>query len=270
MQGSERYMTTNESLEPLAILKFGGNSIQADRTGSFVLKLVNGGEWKFDLGEIGKLDTILSEFTSQKDGVHEKVFWRTNGAKIIQVRLRGDWSPKVVYLVEGGTREGYFHHGEIPQLRYNIQILTSEGAPYGRPIRLLDVVEESRQEDLVTQQQVPLNNRNSNSALVIEREFSREVKKTIQTETSFGIGIDYYISLNLETRYGVTQEDNISERIMVKMEAQPGEYKIYTITWKEVWIKGHAVFEMGDSRHQKIPFRLKSGLEPHITQEIID
>jgi hypothetical protein len=132
----------------------------------------------------------------------------------------------------------------------------------------VNVVEEGRIEEVVSIQQIPLNNRNSNSPLIAEREFIREATKSVETETSFGIGFDYYISLNLQRRFSVKQEDKLIERIMVRMEAQPGEFKIYTIIWKEVWVTGHAEFEMAN-RREKVPFRLKSGLEPEIKQEIL-
>jgi len=252
----------------VAQFKFGGNTIEADQTGKFTIHLVNGGEWLFDLGEIGELDAILAEFEQIKKGEHERVFWRTNGSKIIQLRIQDDSSPQHVHLVEGGTRKAYFRRNEIPILRKNIRILTSEGAPYGRSIRVLDVVEEDRVEEIITIQQVPLNNRNSNSPLVVEREFTREAKKVVDSEISFRTGFDYYVSLNLERHFGIRQEEKIAERIMVRMEAQPGEFKIYTIVWKEVWITGTAEFELG-KRREKVPFRLKSGLEPEIRQEIV-
>lgn len=254
--------------ETVGEFKFGGNTIKANRAGEFTIELVHGGEWVFDLGEISKLNSILSEFVSITKGKHERTFWRTNGSKIIRLLIRDDSLSYIVFLSEGGTRDGYFWRSEIPELLNNIRILTSEGAPYGRPILMLNVIKESRQEELVTQQQIPLNNVNSNSPLVIEREFTRESTKTVTSEVSFGVGIDYYISVNLETHFGINREDKISERIMVRMEAEPGEHKIYTITWKEVWIIGHAEFDMGD-RREKVRFRLKSGLEPNIKQEVL-
>lgn len=256
-------MSNNESVGKFG---FGSNSITANQTGTFTIKLANGGEWLFDLGEISKLDEILAEFGKIKKGNHERIFWRTNGTKIIQVTIKD--GSKYIRLVEGGTLKGYFWRSEIPELRRNIQLLTSEGAPYGRSIQLINVIEEDRVEEIVTIQQVPLNNRNSNSPLIVEREFTRETAKSINVETSFGIGFDYYVLLNLETHFSVKQEDKITERIMVRMEARPGEFKIYRITWKEVWIAGKAEFELGD-RREKVPFRLKSGLEPDIKQEII-
>jgi hypothetical protein len=90
----------------------------------------------------------------------------------------------------------------------------------------------------------------------------------VVTESSFGIGFDYYIALNLERHYLVKREDKITERAMVRMEAQPGEFKIVTITWKEVWRTGFAEFDLGN-RREKVPFRLKSGLEAAIEQETL-
>jgi hypothetical protein len=254
-------MTSNE---PVGLFKFGGNEISADSTGKFTIKLVNGGEWFLDVDEIGRLDKILAEFEQGVKERIERVFWRTNGAKVIQVAA----DSSKVYLVEGGTKSGYFYLGEVPPLRQNIRILTTDGAPYGRSIRLLNVVEENRVEEIVTIQEVPLNNRNSKSPLVVEREFTREAARSVNIETSFGIGFDYYIFLNLERHFSVKREDKITERVMVRMEAQPGEVKIYTIIWKEVWRTGYAEFDLG-ARREKVPFRLKSGLEPEIKQETL-
>jgi hypothetical protein len=262
--------------EPIGEFKFGTNSIKADRTGRFTLHLTSGRDWIFDLGELTYLDAILAEFETIKKGRHERSFWRTNGSKIVQVIISYKFSDTsiffdpYVFLVEGGTHTGRFYVREINGLRKGIHLLTSEGAPYGRSIRLLDVIEEDRYEELVAQTKVPLNNRNSNSPLIMEREYIREAKKVIHTETSFGVGFDYYIALNLETRYGVNREDKISERVMLRMEAQPGEHKAYTIIWKEVWITGYGVFDMGNNRNEKIRFRLKSGLEADIRQERLD
>lgn len=257
-------MATNE---PVGIFRFGGNTIAADQTGKFTIALTNGGVWYFDVDEISKLDEILSEYA---DGVREpmeRVFWRTNGTKIIQVYA--DPPSSRVIFSEGGTRSGYFKLGEVPLLRNIIRLLTTDGAPYGRSIRLQNVVEEGRLEEIVTIQEIPLNNRNSKSPLIVEREFTREAVKSINVETSFGIGFDYYISLNLERHFLVKHEDKITERAMVRMEAQPGEYKIYTIIWKEVWHTGYAEFDLG-TRREKVPFRLKSSLEAEIRQEAFD
>jgi hypothetical protein len=133
---------------------------------------------------------------------------------------------------------------------------------------LLNVIEYGRVEEVVTIQEIPLNNRNSKSSLIVEREFTREASKSVNTETSFGIGFDYYTSLNLERHFSVKRDDKITERIMVRMEAQPGEVKIYTIIWKEVWRTGYAEFDLG-TRREKVVFRLKSGLEPEIKQETL-
>jgi len=252
------------STEPVGEFAFGGNKIRADQTGKFTINLSSGGEWVFDVGEIGKLDAILAEYEGGVKPPQERSFWRTNGSKIIQVTADGS----AINLIEGGKRSGYFRPNETSQLRHWIKVLTSEGAPYGRSIRLLDVKEESRYEELVTTQQIPLNNRNSNTPLVAEREFIREATKSVHADVSFGVGYDYYVVLNLETRFGIKREDKIIERIMVRMEAAPGEFKIYTIIWKEVWVKGYAEFDMGNHR-EKIPFRLKSGLEPEIKQEML-
>lgn len=243
---------------------FGRNRISADQTGQFTLALVNGGVWLFDVEEIGKLDRILAEYANGIKGRVERVFWRTNGTKVMQVVAEGS----NVHLIEGGTRGGYFLFNEIPVLRKNIQVLTTDGAPYGRSIRLLNVVEEDRIEEIVTIQEIPLNNRNSKSPLVVEREFVREATRAVITESSFGIGFDYYIALNLEHHYSVKREDKIIERAMVRMEAQPGEIKIAKIIWKEVWRTGYAEFDLG-YRREKVPFRLKSGLEPAIEQETL-
>jgi hypothetical protein len=250
------------SNEPVGLFKFGGNEISADPTGKFIIKLVNGGEWFFDVDEISKLDEILSEFEKGVKERIEHIFWRTNGTKVIQISA----DTSNVYLVEGGTKSGYFKLGEITFLRHNIRILTTDGAPYGRSIRLLGVIEENRVEEVVTIQEVPLNNRNSKSSLIVEREFTREAVKSVNIETSFGVGFDYYITLNLERHFSVKHEDKIIDRVMVRMESKPGEVKIYTIIWKEVWRTGYAEFDLG-SRREKVPFRLKSGLEPEIKQE---
>jgi hypothetical protein len=252
------------STESVGVFTFGSNKISADQTGKFTVRLVNGGDWLFDVDEIGKLDEILSEYAQGVKLYTEKVFWRTNGVKVLQVGA----DTSKIYLVEGGERKGHFGISEIPQLRQNIRILTTDGSPYGRSIRLLNVVEQDRIEEIVTINEIPLNNRNSKSSLIVEREFVRETSKIITTESSFGIGFDYYISLNLERYFSVKHEDKITERIMVRMEAQPGEVKIYTIIWKEVWRSGYAEFDLG-SRRERIAFKLKSGLEPDIKQEAL-
>lgn len=250
--------------EPVGLFKFGGNEISADSTGKFTVKLVNGGEWFFDVNEIARLDEFLAEFEQGVNEQTERVFWRTNGTKVIQVA--SDASKE--YMVEGGTKSGYFYLNEVPSLRKNIRVLTTDGAPYGRSIRLLNVVEEDRVEEVVMIQEVPLNNRNSKSPLVVEREFIREASRSVSIETSFGIGFDYYIFLNLERHFSVKHQDKLTERIMVRMEALPGEVKIYTIIWKEVWRTGYAEFALG-ARRENIPFRLKSDLEPEIKQETL-
>jgi hypothetical protein len=246
------------------VFKFGGNKVSADPTGKFIVHLFNGGDWIFDVGEIGKLDAILSKYEKGVKSAEESVFWRTNGSKIIQVTA----DPSYITLIEGGKKTGYFRPNEIHQLRQCLRLLTSEGAPYSRSICLLDWKEESRYEELITTQQIPLNNRNSTTPLVAEREFTRETSKSVTADVSFGVGYDYYVTLNLEAQLGIKHEDKISERIMLRMEAAPGEFKIYTIIWKEIWVRGIAEFDFGGHR-EKVPFHLKSGLEPEIKQELL-
>ncbi len=66
--------------EPVGDFKFGGNTIKADRTGKFTIKLMRGGEWSFDIDEISKMDEFLSEFEAGITPGEEKIFWRTNGS----------------------------------------------------------------------------------------------------------------------------------------------------------------------------------------------
>ncbi len=125
--------------EPVGELRFGNNKILADSTGKFTIQLVKGGAWDFDLGEINKLDSILADFEQIKTGMTERIFWRTNGSKFIQVNLYIDdvlpWlfgDNSYVGLIEGGTRNGSFSPKEISALRQNIKILTSHDSPIMR------------------------------------------------------------------------------------------------------------------------------------------
>ena len=149
--------------------KFGRNIVQAETTGEFTIEFVNGGEWKFDIGEINRLDSILSNFEKYKMFIRNILFWRTNGSKIIQVYSKNSIFDNIIYLNEGGIKEAYFWHSELEELRKKISLLTSQGAPYGTSIKLIEVIEQSRHEELVTSQKIPLNNINSNSPLIIER-----------------------------------------------------------------------------------------------------
>ncbi|MCB2178768.1 hypothetical protein KQH61_05085 [bacterium] len=248
---------------------FGESTISASVTGEFTVNFYHGGEWKFDVGEIQKLDSILEDIHNDQKNFEDHIFWRTNGSKIIQVFRQDDFFSISIRVIEGGTKKAHFRNSELAMLRDRIAKLTSKGAPYGNSVKLLEIIEESRLEELVTSQRIPLNNSNSNTPLIIEKEFSRETRKEVQVDFSFGIGLDYYITLGLESHFGVKQEDVLTERITVRMEANPKENKIYTIHWKEVWIAGYAVFDVDGRSTEKIPFRLKSGLEPEINQEYV-
>lgn len=266
---------------------FGTGNISASRDGEFVLVLFNGTQWQFDVGEISALDKILSRIENKEVEPTEEnsqVFWRTNGSKVIEVFLGRAYfhslsfwhwleieKPNYVDAIcirEGGTKIGFLPVTEVPILRRHIRILT-EDAPYPRAVRLVDVVEEYRQERLVRLERYPLNNRDSKSPIRVEKEFCQEIIKSVEIDASFGIGIDYYIRTNIESRFGLTREQRISESVKVTMEAEPGEHKEYIISWKEVISVGFALFDVNGVR-EKVPFRLKSGLIPVIRQEIVD
>lgn len=277
--------------ETVGEFNFGCGTISADRTGVFTLALpLSGTKWQFDVGEISSLDRILLRIEGKTiEPTEEKpeVFWRTNGTRVMEVYLgqacfrRYDFidsffinlglmridNQDSVFIREGGTTIGCIPRTEIQILRRHIRVLT-ENAPYPRAVQLVDVNEEKRNEHLIRIERFPLNNRNSKTSLKVEREFRQEIVKTLNIEASFGIGLDYYIKANLETKYGLAREQRLSESIKVSMEAEPGEHKEYVISWKEVTTIGYAVFDVNGVR-EKVPFELKSGLIPDVRQEAI-
>ena len=265
---------------------FGTGKISADRTGILTLYLYGGARWSFDVGEISSLDRILLKIEGKKAEPTEdkpEIFWRTNGSKIIEVflgkalfreldifeslGLSTPTSIESVVIREGGSVIGRLPISEISTLRRHIRILT-DGAPYPKAVTLIDVVEEKRKESLIRVERYPLNNRNSGTPLRVEREFSQEIIKAISIDASFGAGLDYYVKLNLETKFGLTREQKASESVKVSMEAEPGVHKEYLVNWKETTITGYAVFDVNGIR-EKVPFNLKSGLIPEVRQEII-
>lgn len=257
------------SQEIVGKFTFGGNTIEADKTGTFKINFSTGGDWYFDLGEITLLAQIVRRITSGQIKPTEKepeVFWRTNGSKVIEVwYTSGDIER--IHLREGGTKKAYFWVSEADQFLRHLRVLT-EGAPYHRIARLLDVVEKQKEESLIRVERFPLNNRHSKTPMKIEKEFTQEIIKSIDVETTFGIGLDYWIAVSLETRFGLTREQRISETVKVSMEAAPGEHIEYLISWKEVTTSGDAIFEINGVR-EKVPFRLKSGLIPEVRYEVI-
>lgn len=269
---------------------FGTGTVSATRDGTFTIVFFNGVAWKFDVGEISALDSIVAKIenkSAEPTIESPATFWRTNGKKVIEVYLGQDsfertdfftqvalglglthpYSQNAVIIRSGGTVTSSMPVKEISWLRRNVKVLT-EGAPYPRAVRLLDIVEEGHSERLVRVERFPLNNRNSSSPMRVEREFSQETIRTVGLEASLGTGIDYYIKVNLEAKFGLTEERRLSERVKVTMEAMPGEHKEYVIAWKEVTTNGYGVFEVNNEK-QKVPFSLTSGLVPDIRQEFI-
>lgn len=253
-------------IEPVGKFKFGGNHIEADSNGVFTINFASGGIWKFDLGEIVRLSDIVKKILEKQIKPTKKdpeIFWRTNGSKVIDIYIVGT----DVHIREGGQKEAYFWISEIEELLRLIKILTV-GAPYHRLVRLLDIDEEDREQHILRIDRFPINNRNSATSTKVEKELSQEITKTISIETSFGIGIDYWIATSLESKFGITGQQKISETSKVTMEAAPGEHIEYVVTWKEETTCGNALFEINGARH-KIPFRLKSGLIPEIKHNLI-
>jgi len=260
-------------LQPVGKFKFGWNTIEADITGTFTMTLFNGGEWKFDVGEINRIERIIQRVSSghsKPTEEHPVAFWRTSGSKVIEVYLRkGFWSNDFKYIVlrEGGTRKGYFWISEASLLLRHLGTLIKE-APYHRAVQLLDVVEEEREEKLILAERFPLDNRQSQTPLRVEKEFTKEIIKTVNVEASLGIGVDYYIQASIESRFGLAKEQRISETIKITMEAKPGVHKEYIINWTEITTRGYAILEVSGVR-ERIPFRLKSGLVPSIHQRMV-
>jgi len=276
--------------DKVGTFSFGTGTISANKEGIFSIVFFNQIAWQFDIGEISSLDSILSKIENklaEPTEVSPLTFWSTNGNNVIEVYLgkatfeKPDFFNDIAYSLglmtrtsydsviirSGGATTSYLPVGEISWFRRNVKVLT-EGAPYPRAVKLVDIVDESHVEKLLRVEKFPLNNRNSRSPMRIEREFSQEITKTISIDTSFGVGIDYYIKVNLEGKFGLTKEHKISERVQVSMEAEPGEHKEYVITWKEVTTSGYAVFEVNNDK-QRVPFHLTSGLIPDIRQETI-
>lgn len=256
--------------EPVGKFKFGGNSVEADTEGTFLIRFENGGNWELDLGEITRFADIVRRIEAAEirpTKQEPEVFWRTNGKKVIEVWATPDDFVKRVRAREGGTRTAYFWIPEVPKFLRHLRILT-QGAPYHRIARLLDIIENQREEVLLRIERFPLNNRGSKNSIKIEKEFAQETIRTIDVETSFGIGLDYWIAVNLETRFGLSREQRIAETIKVSMEASPGEHIEYCIVWKEVIVIGEAIFEISGVK-ERIPFRLKSGLIPEVEHELI-
>lgn len=276
--------------EQVGTFSFGTGSISADQTGAFTLLTFNGTQWVFDVGEISSLDKILSQIGDKAASPTEEkpiTFWRTTGMKVFEIYLapayfrrydaidsfsvrhgliKPPWESSVI-IREGGNTIGCVPVREIPTLRRHIRTLT-EGAPYPRAVRLVDVVDEQRVERLVRVEHFPLNNRSSKTPLRVEKEFRQEIIKTLNVEATFGVGLDYYIKANLETKFGLSKEERISESVKVTMEAQPDECKEYVVSWKEVIAIGYAIFEVNGTR-EKVPFNLKSGLIPDVRQETL-
>ena len=247
---------------------FGTGSISANKEGIFTIVFFNQITWLFDVGEISALDNILSRIENKLVEPTEAspiTFWSTNGKNVIEVYLgkanfeQSDFfkdiacelgfmsrtSQDSVVIRSGGTTTSYLPVNEISWFRRNVKVLT-EGAPYPRAVKLADIVEEGHTERLLRIEKFPLNNRNSKSPMRIEREFSQEITKAVNVDVSFGIGIDYYIKVNLGGKFGLTKEHKISERVQVSMEAEPGEHKEYVIAWKEITTSGYAVFEVNN------------------------
>lgn len=268
--------------EPVGKFKFGSNTIEADQKGTFRIHFSGGITWELDLGEITRFSDVIRRIEAGEIKPTEEepeVFWRTNGKKVIEIWVTfGDSFDKFIggffdidvnhiHIREGGNRTAHFWVREVPELLRHIRVLT-QGAPYHRIARLVDIVENRREENLLRIERFPLNNRGSKNAVKIEKEFTQETIRTIDIETSFGIGIDYWIATNLETRFGLAKEQRISETVKVSMEASPGEHIEYCIVWKEVTVIGEAIFEISGIR-EKIPFKLKSSLVPEVRQELI-
>lgn len=255
--------------EPVGKFEFGGNSIESDKTGAFAFNFSTGGKWIFDLGEITRFSEIIRQIHSEqaKPTLEEpEIFWRTNGAKVVEV-----WASfgafNRIHIREGGKKEAYFWIQEVPELLRHLKILT-EGAPYHRIAHLLDIIEKQRDETLLRVERFPLNNRKSKNAIKVEKEFAQEMIRTISIDASFGIGLDYWITSSLETRFGLVKEQKVSEKVKVSMEASPGEHIEYQILWKEVTVVGEAIFDINGVK-ERIPFRLKSNLIPDVRHEVI-
>lgn len=254
---------------------FGTGTISASKEGVFSVTFFNQITWKFDVGEISALDIVLSKIEdklAEPTEANPLTFWSTNGNNVIEAYLgkaifeRSDFfkdlmwefgliSRKIhesVVIRFAGTTTSYLPVNEISWVRRNIRVLT-EGAPYPRAVKLVDIVDETQSEKLLRVERFPLNNRNSRSIMRIEKEFSQDITKTVSIDASFGMGIDYYVKVNLEGKFGLTREHKISERVQVTMEAEPGEHKEYIITWKEITTSGYAVFEVNGNK-QRIPF----------------
>lgn len=255
--------------EPVGKFQFGGNSIESDKTGAFSFNFAAGAKWDFDLGEITRFSEIIRRIHEEQIKPTEQepeTFWRTNGTKVLEIWTTfGNYNR--IHIREGGKKEAYFWIEEIPEALRFLRILT-EGAPYHRIARLLDVIEKQRDEILLRIETFPLNNRKSKNTIKVEKEFTQEMIRTINVEASFGIGLDYWIATNLEARFGLTKEQRISERVTVSMEASPGEHIEYQILWKEVVVAGDAIFEINGIK-EKVPFKLKSNLIPDIRHELI-
>ncbi|MBF0283514.1 MAG: hypothetical protein HQL51_03550 [Magnetococcales bacterium] len=121
---------------------------------------------------------------------------------------------------------------------------------------------------ILATEDVPLDNRFGNRVLVSEHEFSRTATTTLKmihtreldSASEFDVGVlESLVKGRFTQQLGMDMGSQISRRIRLKFEADPGKFVHYRVVWKQESRRGILHIEVKGKSH-RLPYLVTYGL----------
>jgi len=120
-----------------------------------------------------------------------------------------------------------------------------------------------------TAEDIPLDNRHGSSPLISEHEFSRTVTNSFsinkesnlnaRIKTSLWSLLETEIKKNLTKSLGIEVGEQVTRRVTVRLEAAPGKFDKYRLTWKQKQREGAALISV-ENKEIQVPYTTTYGL----------
>ncbi len=114
----------------------------------------------------------------------------------------------------------------------------------------LDARETDTEELYLETEQVPINNCGGPAAVTVHRLISKTIYHDVYVDTGADVNLDaVLVSTALGQRYGYQDGEMETRSFGVDLTAPANVKVVYTLEWKEIWVKG-TVYDPGTGKTQ--------------------
>jgi hypothetical protein len=146
--------------------------------------------------------------------------------------------------------------------------------PSQKQIQLIQDTKLRERIEIISVEDIPLDNRFGSNELSVEHEFLKTVSNEVTLENSQEIGgtgsLDLFnlvkaeISRTSSQKYGLSMGETVTRRFNLTFSVKSGDFVVYKVIWKRRVIDGeyHIMF---NQNHLVVPYSLQSGLEYEVS-----